>query len=120
MINKGGQKPGPQRGNRRRFPYEPRVIGGKLMMPAELQRIHAIVLDAAEVEIVSDEMRALGGRRSRRQAAACFARRAAGGRSDARPDRYQSLASRHDLNFIGSMSGPVTTKWSRRRDVRRN
>jgi hypothetical protein len=27
-------------------------------------------------------------------------------------DRYQSLASRHDLNFIGSMSGPVTTKWS--------
>ena len=38
---------------------------------------------------------------------------------DPRPDRYQSLASRHNLNFIGSMSGPVTTKWSRRRDVRR-
>ena len=29
------------------------------MMPAELQRIHAIVVDAAEVEIVSDEMRAV-------------------------------------------------------------
>jgi hypothetical protein len=30
-----------------------------MMRPAELQRIHAIVLDAAEVEIVSDEMRAV-------------------------------------------------------------
>lgn len=57
MANKRGQKAGIQRGNRQRFPYEPRVIGGKLMMPAELQRIHALVLDAAEVEIVSDEMR---------------------------------------------------------------
>lgn len=28
-------------------------------MPAELQRIHSIVLDAAEVEIISDEMRAV-------------------------------------------------------------
>jgi hypothetical protein len=56
--NVGGQ-PGRQRGDRRRFPYEPRVVGGKLFMPAELQRIHSIVLDAAEVEIVSDEMRAV-------------------------------------------------------------
>ena len=32
-------------------------MGGKLIMPAELQRIHGIVLDAVEVEIVSDEMR---------------------------------------------------------------
>ena len=37
MINKRGQKPGIQRGNCQRFPYEPRVIGGKLLMPAELQ-----------------------------------------------------------------------------------
>ena len=28
-------------------------------MPAELQRIHGIVLDAIEVEIISDEMRAV-------------------------------------------------------------
>ena len=28
-------------------------------MPAELQRIHSIVLDAAVVEIISDEMRAV-------------------------------------------------------------
>ena len=55
-MNKGGQKTGLQRGDRTRFPYEPRVIGGKLVMPAELQRIHRIILDAAEVEIISDEM----------------------------------------------------------------
>jgi hypothetical protein len=58
-MNKGGQKTGLQRGDRTRFPYEPRVIGGKLVMPAELQRIHRIILDAAEVEIISDEMRAM-------------------------------------------------------------
>jgi hypothetical protein len=54
-MNKGGQKTGLQ--SRTRFPYEPRVIGGKLVIPAELQRIHPIILDAAEVEIISDEMR---------------------------------------------------------------
>ena len=58
-MNKGGQKTGLQRGDRTRFPYEPRVIGGKLVMPAELQRIHRIILDATEVEIISDEMRAV-------------------------------------------------------------
>ena len=58
-MTKRGQKPGLQRGNRKRFPYEPRVIGGKLVMPAELQRIHGIVLDAVEVEIISEEMRAV-------------------------------------------------------------
>ena len=58
-MNKRRHQQGSQRSDRRRFPYEPRVIGGKLVMPAELQRIHNIVLDAAEVEIVSDEMRAV-------------------------------------------------------------
>ena len=42
-MNKLGQKHGPQRGNRQRFPYEPRVIGGKMLMPAELQAIHRYV-----------------------------------------------------------------------------
>ena len=37
------------RGNRKRFPYEPRVIGGRLLMPAELQRIHQLVLDGTGV-----------------------------------------------------------------------
>ena len=44
MINKRGQKPGSQRGDRRRFPYEPRVVGGKLLMPAELQAIRRYVV----------------------------------------------------------------------------
>ena len=52
-------KGGRQRSDRARFPYEPRVVGGKLIMPAELQRIYSIVLDAVEVEIISDEMRAV-------------------------------------------------------------
>ena len=39
MINKRGGKVGTQRANCQRFPYEPRVIGGKLLMPAELQAI---------------------------------------------------------------------------------
>jgi hypothetical protein len=30
-----------------------------LVLPAELQRIHSIVLDAVQVETVSDEMRAV-------------------------------------------------------------
>jgi hypothetical protein len=54
-----GQTGGRQRGNRTRFPYEPRFVSGKMIMPAELQRIHSIVLDAVEVEIISDEMRAV-------------------------------------------------------------
>ena len=59
MINKRGQKFGPQRGNRQRFPYEPRVVGGKLMLPAELQIIHRYVLDTPVLESVTEEIRAV-------------------------------------------------------------
>ena len=59
IINKRGQKLGPQRGNRRRFPYEPRVIGGKLLMPAELQAIHRYVIETPVVEEVTEEIRAV-------------------------------------------------------------
>lgn len=38
---------GGQRSDTKRFPYEPIVVGGKLVMPAELQRIHNILLDAS-------------------------------------------------------------------------
>ena len=44
MINKRGQKRGPRRGDRQRFPYEPRVVGGKLITSAELQVIHRYVV----------------------------------------------------------------------------
>src|SRR3954467_9060373 len=41
MINKLGTR----EGNRHRFSYEPRVVGGKLLMPAELQAIHRYVIE---------------------------------------------------------------------------
>jgi hypothetical protein len=44
---------GIQRGNRQRFPYEPRVIGGKLLMPAELQAIHRYVVETPVLETPS-------------------------------------------------------------------
>ena len=59
MINKLGPKPGTPRGNRQRFPYEPRVIGGKLLMPAELQAIHRYVVETPVLETVTDEIRAV-------------------------------------------------------------
>ena len=58
-MNKLGQKHGPQRGNRQRFPYEPRVIGGKLLMPAELQAIHRYVVETPVLEAVTEEIRAV-------------------------------------------------------------
>ena len=58
-MNKLGQKHGPQRGNRQRFPYEPRVIGGKMLMPAELQAIHRYVTETPVLEAVTDEIRAV-------------------------------------------------------------
>jgi hypothetical protein len=54
MANKRGQPVGTQRGNRQRFPYEPRVIAGKLMMPAELQTIHRYVIETPDLENVSE------------------------------------------------------------------
>jgi hypothetical protein len=57
MVNKRGQKLGIQRGNRQRFPYEPRVIGGRLMMPAELQAIHRYVVETPILKDVTEEIR---------------------------------------------------------------
>ena len=59
MINKRGPKPGTPRGNRLRFPYEPRVIGGKLLMPAELQAIHRYVVETPVLDNVTEEVRAV-------------------------------------------------------------
>ena len=59
VINKRGQKPGPRRGNHRRFPYEPRVVGGKLMTSAELQVIHRYVIETPILEEVTEEIRAV-------------------------------------------------------------
>jgi len=42
-----------------RFPYDPIFIGGKVVMPAELQRIHRTVLDATGGASIFDERRAI-------------------------------------------------------------
>ena len=59
MANKLGQKTGPQRGNRQRFPYEPRVVGGTLLVPAELQAIHRYVVETPVLDNVTEEVRAV-------------------------------------------------------------
>ena len=46
--------------NTQSFPYEPLVMGGRLVMPAELQRVHRAVLDGAQI---TEEMRAVVERR---------------------------------------------------------
>jgi hypothetical protein len=58
MINRLGPKLGTPRGNRQRFPYEPRVIGGKPLMPAELRAIHRYVVETPVLQTVTDEVRA--------------------------------------------------------------
>ena len=48
---------GRQRNNNiKTFPYEPLVMGGRLVMPAELQRVHRAVLGGAQI---TDDMRAV-------------------------------------------------------------
>jgi hypothetical protein len=59
VSNRRGQRPGTQRGNRQRFPYEPRVIGGKLFMPSELQVIHRYVVETPALKAVTEELRAV-------------------------------------------------------------
>ena len=58
-MNKRGGPTGIRRGDRERFPYEPRVVAGMLLIPAELQRIHRFVLDTPVIEVVSGEVRAV-------------------------------------------------------------
>ena len=59
MSNRQGQKLGPRGGHLNRFPYEPRVIGGKLFMPAELQVIHRYVVETPVLKAVTEELRAV-------------------------------------------------------------
>ena len=56
-MNKRGGQTGRKRADRKRFPYEPRLFGGKLMMPSDLQRLHRSMLDTDAIEVISDEMR---------------------------------------------------------------
>ena len=53
MSNRRAPKGGTPRGDRRRFPYEPRVVGGKLLMPAELQAIRRYVVETPPLNAVT-------------------------------------------------------------------
>jgi hypothetical protein len=37
----------------------PRIVGDKVMMPADLKRLHKYMLDVEHIGIISDEMRAV-------------------------------------------------------------
>ena len=54
-------KPGRPSGPRVRYQrsYSPRVVGGKVMTPADLRRLHKYVLDIEHIDHISDEMRSV-------------------------------------------------------------
>jgi hypothetical protein len=39
--------------------YQPRVVGGKVMTPPDLKRLHKYMLEIERVDAISDEMRAV-------------------------------------------------------------
>jgi hypothetical protein len=39
--------------------YMPRIVGGKVMMPADLKRLHKYMLEIEGIDLISDEMRAV-------------------------------------------------------------
>jgi hypothetical protein len=39
--------------------YLPRIVGDKVMMPADLKRLHKYKLDIERIDHISDEMRAV-------------------------------------------------------------
>jgi len=39
--------------------YKPRIVGGKVMMPADPKRLHKYMLDMKRIDHISDEMRAV-------------------------------------------------------------
>ena len=38
-------------------PTSPELVGGRMMLPADLQRLHRFILDTDVIEVISDEMR---------------------------------------------------------------
>ena len=39
--------------------YKPRIVGGNVMTPADLRRLHKYMLEIEKVTVISDEMRAV-------------------------------------------------------------
>ena len=44
---------------KQRRTYLPRIVAGKVMMPADLKRLHKYMVDIEGVDAISDEMRAV-------------------------------------------------------------
>ena len=44
---------------KKRRVYLPRIVGDKVMMPADLRRLHKYMLDIERIDHISDEMRAV-------------------------------------------------------------
>jgi hypothetical protein len=53
--------------SKKRRTYLPRIVGDKVMMPADLTRLHKYMLDVELISIISDDMRAVVEQRPRRQ-----------------------------------------------------
>ena len=45
--------------SKERRTYLPCIVGGKVMMPADLKRLHKYMLDIELIEHITDEMRAV-------------------------------------------------------------
>jgi hypothetical protein len=44
---------------KKRRTYLPRIVGDKVMMPADLERLHKYMLEIDHIDHISDEMRAV-------------------------------------------------------------
>jgi hypothetical protein len=45
--------------SKQRRVYMPRIVGDKVMMPADLKRLHKYILDIERIDHIWDEMRAV-------------------------------------------------------------
>jgi hypothetical protein len=43
--------------SKKRRKYQPRIVGDKVMMPADLKRLHKYMLEIEHISVVSAEMR---------------------------------------------------------------
>ena len=45
--------------SKKRRTYQPRIVGGQIMMPADLKRLHKYMLEIEHISVISDEVRAV-------------------------------------------------------------
>jgi hypothetical protein len=53
-MKKRGGSTRTRRTDRSRYPYEPRIVGGKLVTPAGVRTLHRFILDTAVIEVISE------------------------------------------------------------------